>query len=168
MMGKLELIVFICFVGTVTKGQDECVEGLFYCDGTCIDLPFDRICDMKDDCADGTDEKNCDFQPPQIVSIFDEPVIYFGDLPYKNPKRIRCQAVGKPEVEYLWKVNGKPFPNIEGVITTDKITGVLTLYHPRELGRAGSGQYQCYAKNAAGTALSDIIEIKHACKSFCC
>ncbi|KAL5014159.1 hypothetical protein ScPMuIL_008429 [Solemya velum] len=160
-------VLLICWISTLTRGQETCIEGYFQCNnGQCIDIPISKKCDTRNDCSDGTDELNCDFEPPAIDILnvvgketFD---VYFTSAPYAKAVEIQCHAKGSPIPEYEWRVNGAKVYNRVDVIESDSVTGTLTLYNPSQLDNTRWGPYQCLAKNSVGTAMSDIIQVRKA------
>ncbi|XP_030829405.1 protein sidekick-1 isoform X9 [Strongylocentrotus purpuratus] len=86
--------------------------------------------------------------PPSIV---EQPESINGDQ--RVPLTLTCRATGTPEPTYYWEKDGALF----NVDSNDRVSldgGNLVI---KSLTTADDGQYQCFAKNRLGTAMSQKI-----------
>ncbi|XP_030854038.1 contactin-2-like [Strongylocentrotus purpuratus] len=86
--------------------------------------------------------------PPSIV---EQPESIYGDQ--RIPLTLTCRATGTPEPTYYWEKDGALFD----VDSNDRASldgGNLVI---ESLTTADDGQYQCFAKNRLGTAMSQKI-----------
>ncbi|XP_060589756.1 contactin-4-like isoform X2 [Ruditapes philippinarum] len=74
-----------------------------------------------------------------------------------SPNTFECQATAKPQAKYYWTVNGTEIVSDDRVVTFDKDTGTLTT--GPLFGELHTGDYQCFASNKYGTAMTPILKI---------
>lgn len=95
--------------------------------------------------ANSQDEENDD-SPPSIV---DQPQMVSADE--RVPLELTCRASGQPEPVYTWNKNGEAF-EIESNPRASLNGGNLVISSPQP---DDNGEYQCFANNRLGTAISD-------------
>ncbi|XP_060589743.1 neuroglian-like [Ruditapes philippinarum] len=74
-----------------------------------------------------------------------------------SPNRFECQATAIPQAKYYWTVNGTAIVSDARVVAFDKETGTLTT--GPLFGELHTGDYQCFASNKYGTAMTPILKI---------
>eukprot|EP00057_Strongylocentrotus_purpuratus_P016221 XP_011670695.1 PREDICTED: protein sax-3 [Strongylocentrotus purpuratus] len=93
--------------------------------------------------------------PPFIV---EQPESVTGDQ--RIPLTLMCRAIGIPEPTYYWEKDGSLF-DVDSNDHASLDGGNLVI---ESLTTADDGQYQCFAKNRLGTAMSQKIRTSLACK----
>lgn len=77
---------------------------------------------------------------------------YFVAMDERDRLELICTAEGTPEPTYRWEFNGGPLGDDPRISDVD---GVLTVLEPT---RDDEGDYQCFAANKHGTAMSPIYK----------
>lgn len=91
-------------------------------------------------------------QPPSITGEMEKEIIYQPSSEVLIP----CVASGDPEPEYEWKKDGGEMEDHLGITVSKGVLRIKQAFYSH------AGEYQCFASNTWGTALSDIVELKLA------
>lgn len=96
--------------------------------------------------------------PPKILFQSAEKTLYFKE---QHQVELPCIAFGTPAPSYRWTFNGVDFDPSGNDGRVEIKAGLGNLVFHSTLDK-DEGQYQCYANNGVGTAVSDIVNLRRA------
>ncbi|XP_071818100.1 neural cell adhesion molecule L1-like isoform X3 [Apostichopus japonicus] len=111
--------------------------------------------------GDDTPSQDKDESPPSKIDVERQGFPYdYGDfgvvMDMRSSMELRCTAVGNPAPTYRWEFDGTALPDDPRISVVD---GVLTIQTPQI---SDEGDYQCFATNKHGTALSSKYQAIYA------